>query len=90
MDTQAAVIFNSGASIVRENVTLRLIYCNARFVLERELRQGDGTSFVHILPLSNEEELYDYATADPYYRDLEHCYATVLQKYRAISKGIYI
>lgn len=78
------IIYKYETNISRERIVLRLWFYNPYVFLERELTQADGTVLMHGFCVTSEIQLYKYATADPYFRQLEKQYELLQQHFRRI------
>jgi hypothetical protein len=78
------VVYAAEVAVGRERVSVRLLVREALILLERELIQADGTSFIHSVSVDAHAALYDYLTADPYFAQLERHYSAIQEKIRQL------
>jgi hypothetical protein len=78
------VVYAAEVAVGRQRVNVRLLARGALMLLERELIQADGTSFIHSVPVDAHAAVYDYLTADPYFAQLERHYSAIQEKIRQL------
>lgn len=79
------VVFEAAVVVGRERVCVRLLSRESALMLERELIQADGTSFVHAIAAETQASIYEYMTADPYFMQLERHYGMIQEKIRFLG-----
>jgi hypothetical protein len=79
---QEIVVYAAEVAVGRERVSVRLVVREALMLVERELIQADGTSFIHSVSVGAHAAAYDYFTADPYFAQLERHYSAIQEKIR--------
>jgi hypothetical protein len=79
------VLLDVTVQVQRERVNLRLLNHDGVLVVERKLIQPDGVSVTLAVPFRNEADLYDFATADPYYDYLKSRYDVLRERYTAAA-----
>lgn len=79
-EVKLSLIHSANVMVGKEKVCLRLFLKGRALLLERELVQADGSTFVHSMLLDNESILFEYAAADPYFRQLEMHYSAIQGK----------
>jgi len=80
------IVFEAAVVVGRERVSVRLLSREKEVMLERELIQADGTSFVHAMVVETQASIYEYITADPYFMHLERHYAVIQEKIRFLGR----
>lgn len=81
-----SLVYSSNVVVGKEKVCLRLYSKGRVLMLERELIQADGASFVHSMLLDDATLLLEYSAADPYYRQLELHYSAIQDKISALGE----
>jgi hypothetical protein len=81
---RVTVVYAAEVAVGRERVSVRLLVRDALILLERELIQADGTSFIHSVLVDAHAAVYDYLTADPYFAQLERHYSAIQAKIRQL------
>ena len=79
------IVYAAEVVVGRERVNVRLLVREALVLLERELIQADGTSFIHSIWVDAHTTVYDYLTADPYFAQLERHYSAIQEKIRQLA-----
>ena len=84
MKNREIVVYAAEVAVGRERVSVRLLVHEALMLLEREVIQADGTSFIHSVSVDAHATVYDYLTADPYFAQLERHYSAIQEKIRQL------
>ncbi|MDO3524981.1 hypothetical protein ACNRBS_06275 [Ralstonia pseudosolanacearum] len=80
MKNRENLVYEAEVTIGRERVSLRFLILDALMLLERELTQADGSTFMHSIWVDGGSTLFDYMTADPYFMQLERHYGLIQEK----------
>lgn len=88
MKNREIIVYAGEVAVGRERVSVRLLVREALMLLERELIQADGTSFIHSVSVDDNAAVYDYLTADPYFTQLERHYSAIQEKIRRLEKQL--
>ena len=78
---QPGKIYEGECQVFKEHVRLCLSLDASGFVIERELKQRDGTIFNQVVPIDRAADLFDFAAADPYEPKLQRIYEALRRHY---------